>query len=298
MELHTEATVLPDDDLMGKEPTLLSDEQFAEITEAKEPQNAAQEPPPQPETPQEEADVPQPLRGKSKAEIARMLAEAQTLIGRQGNELGTLRQYADTFIKQDMQRKLAPREAPQPAKEPEDVDFFADPKKAIAAAVAQHPDVARLRDENRALSEHVTTTRRERAQEAFAKRHPDAGDVLQDPGFAEWVMKSQVRQALLRRADQQWDVMAADELFGTWKELSAVRAEQKAAAADAAEKANKVAARAAEVPSSGNARPANGGEGKKIYRRADILKLMETDRDRYEMLSDEISRAYAEGRVR
>jgi hypothetical protein len=37
---------------------------------------------------------------------------------------------------------------------------------------------------------------------------------------------------------------------------------------------------------------------KKIYRRADVLELMENHPERYEMLAPEIELAYAEGRVR
>jgi hypothetical protein len=37
---------------------------------------------------------------------------------------------------------------------------------------------------------------------------------------------------------------------------------------------------------------------KKIYRRADIIKLMNSDPERYQALSPEILAAYAEGRVK
>jgi hypothetical protein len=44
-----------------------------------------------------------------------------------------------------------------------------------------------------------------------------------------------------------------------------------------------------------------GGSGeatKKIYRRADLIRLKMTDPDRYESLQPEIMRAYTEGRVK
>ena len=37
---------------------------------------------------------------------------------------------------------------------------------------------------------------------------------------------------------------------------------------------------------------------KKIFRRADIMKLMQTNPDKYDMMQDEIMSAYREGRVR
>jgi hypothetical protein len=41
-----------------------------------------------------------------------------------------------------------------------------------------------------------------------------------------------------------------------------------------------------------------GESSRKVYRRADLIKLRMTDPDRYEQMSDEIMAAYAEGRVK
>jgi len=43
---------------------------------------------------------------------------------------------------------------------------------------------------------------------------------------------------------------------------------------------------------------ANTRVGGKVYRRSDLIKLMVSDPSRYEALSDEILRAYSEGRVK
>jgi hypothetical protein len=56
----------------------------------------------------------------------------------------------------------------------------------------------------------------------------------------------------------------------------------------------------ARVPTGGNASPKApqaSGQGK-IYRRADVIKLMQTDPDRYALMGEEITKAYSEGRVR
>jgi hypothetical protein len=42
----------------------------------------------------------------------------------------------------------------------------------------------------------------------------------------------------------------------------------------------------------------SGESGKKVYRRADLIRLKMTDPQRYDALSDDITRAYQEGRVR
>ena len=41
-----------------------------------------------------------------------------------------------------------------------------------------------------------------------------------------------------------------------------------------------------------------GTSAKKVYRRRDIIELMNTDPKRYESLMPEIMKAYAEGRVK
>ena len=42
----------------------------------------------------------------------------------------------------------------------------------------------------------------------------------------------------------------------------------------------------------------SGESGKRVYRRADLIRLKMTDPDRYEALSGEIMQAYQDGRVR
>ena len=42
----------------------------------------------------------------------------------------------------------------------------------------------------------------------------------------------------------------------------------------------------------------SGESSKRVYRRADLIRLKMTDPQRYETLSDEIMQAYSEGRVR
>ena len=115
--------------------------------------------------------------------------------------------------------------------------------------------------------------------------------VLQDPKFAEWIKGSKVRTQLFVQADQGYDYDAANELFSLWKEKNQV-VQQTAQAEKAARKS------AVKSANTGNARGTGEGSRKKVYRRADIIKLMRTDPERYQSLSDELLKAYAEGRVR
>lgn len=241
-------------------------------------------------------EVPEHLRNKSPAELAKMYVEAQKLLGRQGQELGELRAHADAFLKANLAAQAAAaRQQGASAQRPkpmEDVDFFANPKEAIERAVAEHPEVKRLRAENESVKAMAMQERMRRNAEMFHAKHPDAAEVMNDAEFQAWVMASPIRQRLLARAHTAYDFLAGDEVFSTWKALRAPK--QQAAA-----RPEKTAARAAaQVPTGGNATAPRSNTGEKIFRRADLIKLQLNDPERYEMMSDEIARAYAEGRVR
>jgi hypothetical protein len=271
-------------------------------------------------------DLPPEYKGKTVKEIVKMHQDAHRLIGRQGTELGELRGRADQAFRMSMEALKASREqrAPAPApkaQEPEAFDetaFFEKPSEAIAKAIANNPVIQEIR---RTLGNQEAAQAAGRAQsnaEQFKRAHPDAGEILRDPEFRKWVGGSRVRQSLLMRADKQYDFEAGDEVFSTWKALRGVKAQAPAAPAAAAAPAPsavsaaaatlakarqakaEAAARAATVPTSGAggaAKPASAA-GARHYRRADVVRLMVEDPERYEAMSDEIQKAYAEGRVR
>lgn len=221
-------------------------------------------------------DVPEKYRGKSLADIVRMHQESEKLLGRQSSEVGELRKVVDEFITK--QTELVAKKEPV-----EEVDFFADPGKAVARAIENHPAVAELKT-------HKEATRKSSAQAEIMRRHPDVNAVISDPEFMEWVSKSTVRQRLLVQADREYDVDAADELFSTYKErkqlVSQTAQSEKNARKDAVNRASTGSTQVSATPAS-----------KKKYRRADIIDLMQHDPERYAALAPEIRRAYAEGRV-
>ena len=225
-------------------------------------------------------DLPDKYRGKTAAELARMHQEAEKLLGRQSSEVGELRKVVDSYIQTQLSQK-----APQHnAQEEEEIDFFTDPDKAMAKAIERHP---KMRE-----AEQVTQQYRQQTAMAQLKaKHPDMQTILENPQFAEWIKASKIRTQLFVQADQQYDPDAADELFSTWKE----RQNTVTQTAEAEKKARKATAKAA---STGNARGNPDSNPRKVYRRADIIKLMKTDPDRYQAMSDEIMKAYAEGRVK
>lgn len=235
-----------------------------EITE--EPIEAAQE--------DTEEDIPEKYQGKSVADIVRMHQEAEKLLGRQSSEVGELRKVVDSYIQTQLSN-----EAP----ETEEIDFFEDPQTAVSRAIENHPKIR----EAEAMSLQY------RKQDTFGRlnqKYPDLMETVQDPKFQDWVKASKIRTQLYQLADQQFDYDSADELLSNWNERKGT-----VKATAEAEKASRK--NAVKEASTGNVR-GTGETSKKIYRRSDIIKLMKTDPDRYQALSDEIMTAYREGRVK
>ena len=235
------------------------------------------------EQPVQEPEVPEKYQGKSVEELVQMHQELEKFSGKQSTEVGELRKVVDDYIQTQLNAQQAPQQQQQIDDE-DDVDFFVDPQTAVSRAIDNHPKIKE--------AEAYTQQAKQQATLAQLKsEHPDMEQILQDPKFAEWIKGSKVRTQLFVRADQGYDYDSARELFSLWKEKNQVV--QQTAQAERA--ARKDAVRSA---TTGNARGTGEGSRKKVYRRADIIKLMRTDPERYQSLSDEIFKAYAEGRVK
>ena len=232
---------------------------------------------------QEEApppNVPDKYRGKSVEDIVRMHQEAEKLIGKQAQEVGEVRRLADELLKQ----QLAQKSQAQPKEEPEvELDFFEDPTLAVQKAVSNHPDVL-------AAKQAASQMRQLQTQAMLAKKHPDFADVVRDGNFVEWVKASPLRLNMFAMADSQYDFTAADELISTFKQIRGARQTQ---VTDTAKQTRDAQMKTAMVNTAGT-----GETSKKVYRRADLIRLRLENPDRYDALQDEIMKAYSEGRVK
>ena len=227
---------------------------------------------------QQEPELPDKYQNKSVSELAQMHQEAEKLLGRQSSEVGELRKVVDSYI----QTQLTPEQAPQ--QQDEEIDFFTDPNEAVNRAIQNHPKIKE--------AEAVTNQyRQSNAMATLKSKHPEMEAILQDTKFAEWIQASPTRTRLFVEADQQYNTDAADELFSNWKERQNIVQQT----AQVEQQARKQTAKAA---STGNPRGSSESAPKKIYRRADIINLMQKDPDRYAQLAPEILQAYAEKRVR
>jgi len=228
----------------------------------------------------EEPSLPEKYQGKSLEDVVQMHQEAEKLLGRQSSEVGELRKVVDDYISTQLQPV-----APQQQVEPEDdIDYFTDPQAAVNRAIENHPKI-------REAQQYTEQYKKQSSLATLQAKHSDMQTILNDPKFAEWIKASKIRTQLFVAADQGYDADAADELFTLWKERKTVAQQT----ANVEKQARKQTLKAANT---GNARGSSAGSRKKVYRRADIIKLMKTDPERYQALSNEIFQAYAEGRVK
>jgi hypothetical protein len=223
-------------------------------------------------------ELPEKYRAKSLEDVIRMHQEAEKLIGKQAQEVGEVRKLADELLKQNLSAKQQPIQEDEP-----EVDFFENPQKAVQKTVDKHPDVLAAR-------QAAAEFKRMQVQQKLTQEHPDYGQLVQDPEFVNWVKGSTVRMGLYAKADAEFDFDSANELLSTYKQLRGVKAKQTEETGEVVRKQNM---KAAQVDVGGS-----GESSKRVYRRADLIRLKMTDSARYEALSDEIMKAYAEGRVR
>ena len=223
-------------------------------------------------------ELPEKYREKSLEEVVRMHQEAEKLIGKQAQEVGEVRKLADELLKQNLDSKQQHIKEEEP-----EVDFFENPQKAVQATIDRHPDVLAARQAGQEF-------KRMQIQQKLAQDHPDYSQVVNDSEFQSWVKSSPIRLGLYAKADGEFDYDSANELLSTFKQLRGVKAKESEQAGNAQRTKSM---KAAQVDVGGS-----GESSKRVYRRADLIRLKMTDPSRYEALSDEIMQAYSEGRVR
>jgi hypothetical protein len=251
----------------GKGKSMLIDDDKEELGELEIEQQKIEQKP----------ELPEKYRDKSLDDIVRMHQEAEKLIGKQAQEVGEVRKLADELIKQNLGSRQQTRQ-----EEPE-VDFFENPQKAVQRTVDNHPDILAAR-------QVTLEMKRSQIQQRLAQEHPDFGDIAKDQDFANWVKSSPIRIKIFEQADSGYDFDSANELLSTYKQLRSVKQKQ---TSDDGEVTRKQNLKAVGVDIGGS-----GESSKKVYRRADLIRLKMQDPNRYDALSDEIMQAYQEGRVR
>jgi predicted RNA-binding protein YlqC (UPF0109 family) len=223
-----------------------------------------------------EEELPEKYRGKTAKDIAKMHQDAEKLIGKQGSEVGELRRVVDDFIKTQTAKEHKTEETLV------DDDFFVEPKSAVKKAIDNHPAIKEAQQASIQMRRAETVSKLE-------SQFPNFMETVQDPDFADWIKGSRVRTELFTRAETQFDYDSAQELLATWQE----KKEFTKKVTETSKLVREKQLKAADIGTTGTSEQVS----KKKYRRSDIIKLMQTDPDRYDAMSNEIMAAYKEGRV-
>jgi len=227
----------------------------------------------------EDDDIPEKYRGKSVKEIAKMHSEAEKLIGRQAGEVGELRKLTDQILKQQLENG-SKKEVE------EEVDIFTDPDKYISKRLENHPDIQSAKQLKAELQQQSIVGK-------LNENHPGYQDIVASTEFAEWVKASKVRTKLYAEAHHNFDYDSADELLTNFKALNNVKKQEGEKQVQQLQQNRSKQLKAAGVDAGGS-----GEVSKKIFRRADLIQLKMTNPNRYDSLSEEIMKAYQEGRVK
>ena len=193
---------------------------------------------------------------------------------REGAEYGELKKVVDSYI----QNQTAEVKTEEPKQE---IDFFADPEKAVEQLIDRHPKVVEAEKTQQSL-------RHQQAHQQLMQMHPDTKDIVADPRFQEWIAASPVRQRDFRNADQNYDYERASELMSLWKE-------RQESVAQTVTNGRKQQVKAA---STGNTRGSTTPSSKQTFHKLKLDEMRKNDPKMYTALNDEILKAYAEGRVR
>ena len=225
-----------------------------------------------------ENDVPEKFQGKELKDVVNSYTELEKELGRKNNEVGELRKLTDDFLKQQLDAPAAPKE-----NQIDLDDLLENPNDVVTKAVDNNPRIA-------ALEEQLRQAQVLEQKTGFESKHKDWDSVLKSEDFASWVTGSPVRQNMFQEANANYDYAVLDEVFSLYKDVRGVAKEQ--AENKAAVKRKKA------LKNTSTEKGSTGEVSKKVYRRADLIRLKQTDPNRYSEMNDEIMLAYAEGRVR
>ena len=227
-------------------------------------------------------DVPEKFQGKSFEEVVNSYVNLEKDYGRKSNEVGELRKLTDEILK----RQLETVEPTPVGEAKEDVgfdDFYDDPGSAVNKALESNPRL-------KAIEEKLAQEERMRSHQAMLERHPDADELVTSQEFLAWAQEKPARMKMLQTANATLDVDLADEIFSMYK------AKAKSATDEAVESRSQKAKsdlRKATVETGRSVAPS-----KKVFRRADLIRLKIERPEQYAAMSDEIRQAYADGRVK
>lgn len=231
-------------------------------------------------------DVPAKFKDKSVEDVIKSYTELEKEFGRRNNEIGELRKLTDDILRSSLKINGGEEQSASATREKVDIDtLLNDPDSAIDKAINESP---RLKQ----LEEQLKLAKIEEKKQAFEAKYPDVYDLVQDSNFQQWIHQSSVRQSMLQDAHVNYNYDVASELIDWYKQATGTKVEE---AKEKRKQKAQTDLKAATVE-----KGTTGQSSKKIFRRADILKLMRTNPEKYnsDAFQAQLVKAYEEGRVR
>lgn len=245
-------------------------------------------------------DIPEKLRGKSVRDLLTILREQEQHIGRQANEVGTLRKLVDQALEIS-----TPGRASRPAREESITEEQLNADSLLNDPQGSVSRVAKAT--TRPLEERLERMEMQNRHQAFLAEHPTALTDANDPVFVEWVKSNKARAKLGIRAFPQGqapDFDAADDLWTLWEEHKAAKAQDSVVQQDETEpEPPKPAPRKQAAPSllggAGGKEPGTANSSR-VFSRTKLIQMQLQDPDAYydPAFQAELMRAYQEKRVK
>jgi hypothetical protein len=238
---------------------------------------------------EEQKVLPEKYQGKSLEDVIEMHQNAEKKIGQQANEVGTYRELVASLS--DVKRAKDLDESSDTTEQPVEIstdDLWDRPTEAISNVVRSV-----LQQELAPVKQEQVLQSQTNSINQLLSEFPDAEQIGADPKFSEFVSRSPYRLQDAQRWVETQDVEAARRLLTDYKEFSgtALTTTEESTKTDG----NVDAARQA-VTESGR----GGGtvSSKNVVRRSEVMKVLATDRQRYnsDSFQNELRTAISEGR--
>ena len=276
-------TIVVDDAALGVEKNQATETQENVVPETEVVEASIEETTEATEPVKEEYKAPEKYAGKTLEDVISMHQNSESLIGKQGQELGEQRKLVQSLI--EAQNATQTTTPPEEKTSFED-QFYSDPAQAVNSAIENHPEVVNARKERQQVQQQHQLSVLENA-------YPDWQERVATKEFQDWVGSSEIRTEMFRKADSDYRPDYAIELFDMYDKLNMIDKTQVVKKEESKKRQDALKKTSSETRSSGDSIG-----GKKIYRRADLINLQVSDPNRYASLSDEIHSAYVEGRVK
>ena len=213
-----------------------------------------------------EPELPEKFQGKTMADVIQSYENLEAQLGRQAQEMGTLRQLNDQLLELPRATGGAPASDEPPELTADEVlndPNVIDQRAQYAASKAADP-----------VNSRVDQLEAQMAMSAFEQRHPTYTTDQADPAFQQYVNESPYRSLLAQKLVERGDLGAAEELWTGWEEQKRH--------ADAAAENNKPDA---DTEATATAMATSGGDGSaptpKPISRQELARIKIEEEERY-----------------